>query len=260
MKKNRIIRYLLLLIAALFLNGCRTGELVWQEASALSPGTVPENSTPRDDAPEAGIQQDNAPEDGTRQEAAPEAGPAKDDAGGDGSGKESREEETAPADIAVFVCGAVAAPGVYYFPEGSRVVDAIEAAGGFAEDTDREWINQAGLLEDGARLKIYTVPEVQQMKEEEKAPDSDRSFLQADTAVPGDEPLQDDTSGDSGKVNLNTATKEELMTLPGIGASRAEKILSWRAQNGGFSSTEDILQISGIGSAIFREIQNLICV
>lgn len=132
-------------------------------------------------------------------------------------------------EIYVYVCGAVEREGVYRLPAGSRIYEAIEMAGGFREDAAASEVNQAEVLQDEARVYVPTYAEV----------------------------LSEDAQSD-GKLNLNKATKEELMTLPGVGASRAESIIQYRNENGGFKSIEEIMLISGIKEGLFEKIKDLI--
>lgn len=143
------------------------------------------------------------------------------------------QEETGDTDISgdiyVYVCGAVCREGVYKLPAGSRIYEAVEMAGGFREDAATAEVNQAEVLQDEARLYVPTISET--ISEEAE---------------------------DDGKINLNKATKEELMTLPGVGASRADSIIQYRNENGGFKSIEEIMQISGIKEGLFEKIKDLI--
>ena len=131
--------------------------------------------------------------------------------------------------ICVYVCGAVQKEGVYELSAGSRVFEAIDAAGGFREDAARTEVNQARLLED--EEKIY-VPTITELQNEEK-------------------------NGD-GKVNINQASKEELMTLPGVGEAKAESIIKYREEQGAFRSIEEIMQIAGIKEGLYEKIKDLI--
>lgn len=142
--------------------------------------------------------------------------------------EESKDKET-DEEIYVCVCGAVNQEGVYKLPVGSRIYEAIEMAGGFREDAATAEVNQAEVLQDEDRLYVPTISET----------------VSAETE-------------DDGKINLNKATKEELMILPGVGASRAESIIQYRNENGGFKSIEEIMQISGIKEGLFEKIKDLI--
>lgn len=139
----------------------------------------------------------------------------------------SSEMESKEAGIYIHVCGSVNNPGVYEFAEGSRAWDAVEAAGGLKEDAAADAVNLAQRLVDGQQLWI---------------PDKE----EAETAV--------------GKVNLNTASKEELMTLAGIGEARAEAIIAYRRDAGPFLVIEDIMKVSGIKETAFQKIKDDITV
>lgn len=137
--------------------------------------------------------------------------------------------------IYVQVSGAVKRPGVYELPEGSRVFQALELAGGLTAEAEEAGINQAQVLADGQMIWILT-------KEEAAA-----SALQ-----PGNQQQED------GRVNLNTASREELMALPGIGEAKAESILSWREAHGGFAQIEDLMKIEGIKEGVFSKIKDCV--
>ena len=144
----------------------------------------------------------------------------------------------------VHVCGEVANPGIYELPAGSRIYEAVKAAGGFTENAAEESVNLASPIEDGVQIRIYS-------KEE------------TETLAAGAAPFDGFEASGEGKepvVNLNTATKEELMTLSGIGESRAEDIIRYREENGGFQNIEDIMKVSGIKDAAFQKIKDRITV
>lgn len=157
--------------------------------------------------------------------------------------------ETEPS-IAVYVCGAVNCPGVYELSASARVYQAVEAAGGFRDDADQEWVNQAHFLQDGGKIRIYTRLETDQMRQE---------GLEEGSVLPEGQDAQTEQAGES-PVNLNTATREELMTLPGIGEAKADAVIAYREENGGFSSPEEIMNISGIKEAVFSQIKDRITV
>jgi competence protein ComEA len=149
--------------------------------------------------------------------------------------EEYEEEETSGTEIYVQVDGAVKSPGVYQLMDGARVYEAIELAGGFNEAADATDLNQADKFSDGQ--KIY-VPTISESEESDNA-----SGISAD-----------------GKVNINRATAEELMTLPGIGESKAKDIISYRETNGSFAKIEDIMNIPGIKDGVFNKISGSITV
>lgn len=152
------------------------------------------------------------------------------------------DADVSPSDagrfIVVHVSGAVISSGVYELPEGSRVSDAIDAAGGMVDDASEDALNLARVLVDGEQVVVPTVEE--HMQELETAADGGAS--------------------PSGKVNINTATAEQLDTLPGIGESTAQKIIADREANGSFASPEDLKRVSGIGDKKYAELADLITV
>lgn len=156
-------------------------------------------------------------------------------------GMETQETETAQTvkEICVDVSGCVVNPGVYMMPEGSRVYEAVEYAGGFLPEADKAYLNLAAVVIDGQKLLVLS---------KEEAATASKSQWQSS---------ENETSG---KVNINTATKEELMTLSGIGESRAKSIINYRESHGGFSAIEDIMNVSGIKEAAFEKIKDSICV
>lgn len=160
----------------------------------------------------------------------------------DSKAKEGESE----APLAVHVCGCVAAPGVYELAQGSRICDAVEAAGGMLQDAADEWINQAAFLEDGQKIYIPSREEV----EERNA-----SGLWQDDNSANDSA---DLSESDGRVNINSAGKEELMTLTGIGERKAEAILEYRESHGGFGSVEELMQVEGIKQGTYEKIKDQI--
>ena len=155
-------------------------------------------------------------------------------------------EEGLPETLYVHVCGAVNAPGVYELKTDARIYEALEAAGGMTEDAAADWINQAEALSDGERIYVPT---------QEEAEESAQS-------VSG---RWADPNGNAGgsvsdKININTAAKEELMTLSGIGASKAESILKYRQEHGNFQNIEALKKIEGIKDGVFNKIKDDITV
>lgn len=138
-------------------------------------------------------------------------------------------------DIYVHICGAVINPGVYQVPAGTRVYQALELAGGSSDDAYLSGINLADKLADGQKVYIPSEGE------------------NAEGIISTD-------SGDvqSVMININTASEAELMTLPGIGQSRAKDIINYRVKNGLFESIDDIMKVSGIKEAAFEKIKDLI--
>ena len=137
--------------------------------------------------------------------------------------------------ICVFVCGEVCRPGVYELPADARIGDAIEAAGGMTEDAAQTWLNLAEHVSDGQKIEVLSV---QAAEEQEEASRQQKAGL----------------------VNLNQASREELMTLTGIGEAKAKDILGYREQHGGFSSTEELMKIPGIKAGVFEKIKDQITI
>lgn len=147
------------------------------------------------------------------------------------------------ADIYIHICGEVNKPGVYKVEENTRLIDVIELADGLTKDAAGDFVNQAATVYDGQRIYI---PSVEEMK--------------AETLSIGS--LEDDVNvtKSDGKVNINTASMEELMTLTGIGKAKAESILAYRQRCGKFTTIEEIKNIDGIKDAVFRKISDKITV
>lgn len=155
-----------------------------------------------------------------------------------------QKKELAVEVLCVHVCGAVKVPGVYELNEGARVKDALEAAGGLLPGAAGDSVNQAAPVEDGKRIYIPNREEIENGK------------FSAEQ--------MDDTQGTEGiaarKVDLNHATEQELMTIPGIGLAKAKSIIQYREENGSFSKTEDIMKIEGIKQGIYNKMKEFITV
>src|SRR5512138_1886742 len=141
--------------------------------------------------------------------------------------------------VIVYITGAVPRPGVYALPKDARIQDAISAAGGFLAEADKSQINLAALLEDGQKLDI--------------------PYIEGASPVLGT-PIPSVVASTTELININTASNAELDTLPGIGPTTAQKIIDYREQNGPFVSTEDLVNVSGIGPATYERLKNLITV
>ena len=165
----------------------------------------------------------------------------------------SESEENYNNDIYVYVCGAVAKEGVYKLSADDRVCDALDKAGGLNEDAAAGYINLAEKLSDGERIYFPTQAEV----DEKLFPAMEVNG----TADPASEGKASEESGQSDDlVNINTATREQLMTLPGIGEAKADMIISYRDEHGCFNSIEDIMNISGIKTGVYNKIKDHITV
>lgn len=162
--------------------------------------------------------------------------------------------------LVVHICGAVSAPGVYELPAGSRIIDAVEAGGGFLPEAEEACCNLAEEIVDGCQIYIMTKTESCADGQTEKkagiqtSPDSNMQTTDRNVRS------NSATALENGLVNLNTADVAALMTLPGIGESRAKAIISYREQHGAFAQIEDIMKISGIKQAVFSKIKDKITV
>lgn len=150
--------------------------------------------------------------------------------------------------LVIQVSGAVAQPGVYQLVPGSRVQDAIEAAGGLLSDASPEILNQAAPVQDGDLVWVPFKP-AQNSQPAANPPTLPSRLPEAQTGAATAFP-----------ININTATAEELEELPGIGAELARRIVEYRAAHGPFSNPEDIQAVDGIGSGKFEAVKELITV
>ena len=144
--------------------------------------------------------------------------------------------------VIVHITGAVPRPGVYALPQGARIQDAISAAGGFLAEAEKSQINLAAVLEDGEKLDI--------------------PYLEGASPVLTT-PIPDVVTSTTELININTASAEELDTLPGVGPTIAQKIIEYRELNGPFLSIEDITNVPGIGevtSVTYERLKDLITV
>ena len=159
--------------------------------------------------------------------------------------------ETQPEMIYVDVCGAVANPGVFQLAAGSRVFQAIEAAGGYLPEAALTCVNRAGVLTDGQQLYILTQEEMERQgldpAEMSGASDGQMTGMTAQ--------VQQDN-----RININTADEAQLTTLTGIGATRAQAIIAYREENGPFAAIEDIMNVQGIKEGTFAKIKDEIVV
>jgi competence protein ComEA len=151
----------------------------------------------------------------------------------------SHSGESVGTVVYVHILGAVATPGVYRLRDGDRVLDAVAAAGGFTPTADQRGVNLARFVVDGEQV---LVPEI-------------------GAVDPGQEGQSGGGAGESpGKVNLNTATSDQLEELPRLGPEMASRILAWREANGPFTSIDDLRNVTGIGEKTFEALKDLVTV
>lgn len=179
--------------------------------------------------------------------------------------KESKTDDKEKT-VFVDVKGAVNMPGVYELNDGKRIIDAINMAGGLADNANTININLSKKLTDEMYIVIYTKNEIANYKKTSSGkiecasnecvcPDTNNDgCIKKSTTKSSDKTSSNKET--NGKVSINTASKEELMTLSGIGEAKAEKIISYRNENGLFNALEDIKNVSGIGDALFEKIKD----
>lgn len=149
------------------------------------------------------------------------------------------KEDLSTGKIYVHITGAVKKPGVYLFEKKPRVIEVVEKAGGFKKNAATSGINQAELVEDGTQIVI---------KDKGAVKKAEKNSLEQ-------EQQQQDGSG---QIDINTAAREQLMTLDGIGESKAAAIIAYREEHGRFKKIEDIMNITGIKNGVFDKIKNKI--
>lgn len=164
------------------------------------------------------------------------------------------EDDNSEAMMIVHLCGAVNNPGVYELNVDSRVIDGIVRAGGFTDDACEEALNLAMPISDGSKIYVPTEDEVSENLQ-------GQDVSQTNTYIQNGDSAQMRSADDSdGLVNINTAGIERLMTLTGIGESRAKSIIAYREEHGAFKKTSDIMQVSGIKEGAFAKIKDEITV
>lgn len=181
------------------------------------------------------------------------------DTGVENTEKTENIETNDSQSFVVYVSGYVNNPGVYELSAGSRVIDAIDAAGGYSKEAYDNYLNLASLIADGQMIYVPSEEEVESGSiERGAASGADGSGVGGVTGGNGGG-NGGNSSGSGALVNINQASKEELMTLPGIGESKADKIIAYREENGRFSTPEGIMEISGIKDGLYNKIKDKIC-
>lgn len=159
----------------------------------------------------------------------------------------NEETEEAKQEIVIHVTGEVKKQGIVKVEEGSRISDAIDAAGGITSEADLSKINLAYLVQDGQKINVPNI--------------NNEDNLKTIVEDAGENVIEDNSStSKQEKVNINTASQTELETLNGIGPSTALKVINYREENGKFEKIEDIKNVPGIGDAKFESLKDSICV
>ena len=250
--KNKICRQrgsrlrlgmLAVLLAAIVLSGCgEKKETVFEmqeNVSDASPGTSSGEGSHSDETEAESISEgSNEQEPETDAEAVSEAAAAEE------------EKRT----FFVYVTGAVERPGVYELQEGSRIFDAAAAAGGLTPDADTVLVNQAAEITDGMQIYFPTKAEAADCRKDPDRFVTDTADARFVSGGSGEEPAEAE------KININTADEDTLMTLNGIGKAKAEAIIAYREEHGGFRSIEEIREVNGIKDSVFERIRESITV
>ncbi len=232
--KEKVIRVLALAGLCLFLAGCgKKQEGVWLLADETQ------------GAGEAG-------EEGTEERKGSEPQTADQTGGADGTGgagetavsgaaSDAQESDAGAGTVYIYICGEVQNPGVYELARGKRICDAVEAAGGLTEAAAGDYWNLAQVLTDG---QMIYVPTKEQAAERVLPEDAAGMGVSASGGQQEDE-----------RININTAAKEQLMELPGIGEAKAESILAYRKEHGDFSTPEELMNVPGIKENLFQKVE-----
>ena len=160
--------------------------------------------------------------------------------------------------VYVDIKGAVNNPGVYEVDSNSRIIDVIREAGDLTEEADTSIINLSKKVEDEMYIIVYTKEEMNSYKEKLVPNKTIVKEIEKKIVCPDDDNdacLNNSTSNITGKININTASKEELESLPNIGSAKAEKIIEYREKNK-FESIEDIKKVNGIGDSLYEKIKD----
>jgi len=174
--------------------------------------------------------------------------------------------------VTVEIKGAVNLPGVYTLKNGSRVNDVVISAGGFLDNASTDYINLSKKLVDEMVIKVYSIDEIEKSNrvevitkyvEKECNCPSVQNDACIDNVIIQDNSISSTDSNNneitsSGLVNINSATKEQLITVPGIGETKAVKIIEYRENNGKFNTAQDIMNVSGIGTSMYEKIKDYI--
>lgn len=177
------------------------------------------------------------------------------------------EEEEEEVYYQVDIKGEVINPGIYTVKEGSRVIDVIRLAGDLTEVADTSVLNLSKKVKDEMVIIVYSYDEVENFTATKEKEEIEQEACLSQNGIQNDACIKDstdDTSSSSvvisGKVSLNTATLDELMTLPGIGEAKAQAIIEYREEVGAFQNIEELKEVSGIGDAIFDQIKENITI
>ena len=234
-------------IKKLFVAGCFVLMCAGLSACGKKAEKIPLKKAEQVDVPETAKPEADTSESSDRKEAPEKAKSA--DQEKEKSRKVSKKDDSEPVEtkISVYVCGCVKNPGVYELKEGSRIKDAIEAAGGMTDAAHQTCLNQALKIADEDVIRVPTQESGEDILIlEEGERDMCRAMAEAGLEPTG--------------IDINSADKNTLMTLPGIGESKAEAIIAYRKKHNGFSAKEDLMEVSGIGPGVYEKLEERITV
>ena len=170
---------------------------------------------------------------------------------------------TPKPEIAVHVAGAVKVPGVYYLSINARVHEAIEKAGGGTDQADIHSLNLAATIRDGEQIDVPEIRQIPDMKQNTPVSNAAQEYTiptSTDLSATPQPSMRGSTPSDASRININTATSQELQTLRGIGPALAQRIVEYRQTSGGFSTVNDLTNVKGIGPKTLEKIRDSITV
>ena len=168
---------------------------------------------------------------------------------------------TPKSEVAVHVTGAVKSPGVYYLSAGARVHEAIEKAGGGTDQADIHSLNLAAKIRDGQQIDVPEIRQTPDAKQNAPVSNAAQEYTiptSPDLSVTPQPSTSRSTPSDGSRININTATSQELQTLPRIGPALAQRIIEYRQTSGGFSTVDDLTNVKGIGEKTLEKIRTSI--
>lgn len=176
------------------------------------------------------------------------------------SDKENNKKDSEGVEyVIVDIKGEVVTPGVYELIKGSRVIDVINEAQGLTSNANTRYINLSKILEDGDAIVIYSNKEIEDASKEEKIEVTTPCVCEDVNSACIENNIKNDNST-TNKININTASLEELTSLNGIGDAKAKAIIKYREENGNFKTIEDLIKVSGISESLFAKIKENITV
>jgi competence protein ComEA len=165
---------------------------------------------------------------------------------------------TAQPEIVVHVMGAVKSPGVYHLSTDARVHEAIEKAGGGTDQADIHSLNLAATIRDGEQIDVPEIRQIPDMKQNTPVSNAAQEYTiptSTDLSATPQPSMRGSTPSDASRININTATSQELQTLRGIGPAMARRIIEYRQTSGGFSTVDDLTNVKGIGEKTLEKIR-----